>query len=282
MLASSAGARYRPFEHMKAPKPFQRKPASIKIRRIDNPRDELKSIQKRIYEKLLRPLELPNYIYGGVAGKQTLDNARLHLGAKVLIRVDIARFFPSVTNVQVYRVWRVLLGCSTVISGLLTQLTTFERRLPQGAPTSTLLANLVLFMADGPIKAECERLGIRYSSWVDDLAFSSDNPRDVLGAVFAALNQAGFTVARRKLEIMGSRERKILCGVLLGRFLGIPPNKVSAIRSGIHKLRTKEIQPADLDRYVRSLQGGIAHIRSVNPTKAQKLSVNLDSVLNGH
>jgi RNA-directed DNA polymerase len=282
MLASKAGAHYRPFEQMKAPKPFQKKPASTKIRRIDNPNEELKFIQRRIYEQLLKPLDLPNYIYGGVPGKQTLDNARLHLGAKVLIRVDIADFFPSVTNVQVYGVWRDLLGCSTLISGLLTQLTTFERRLPQGAPTSTLLANLVLLMTDAPIKAECYRLGIRYSSWIDDLAFSSDNPRDVLSAVFAALNQAGFTVARRKLEIMGPRERKILCGVLLGRFLGIPPNKVSAIRSGIHKLRTKEIPPADLDRYLTSLRGGIAHIRSISPIKAQKLSAALDSALNCH
>jgi RNA-directed DNA polymerase len=282
MLASKAGAHYRPFEHLKAPKPFQRKPASTKVRRIDNPSEELKFIQKRVYEQLLKPLDLPNYMCGGVPGKQTLDNARLHLGARVLIRVDIAHFFPSVTNVQVYGVWRDLLGCSTLISGLLTQLTTFERRLPQGAPTSTLLANLVLLMADAPIRAECNRLGIRYSSWIDDLAFSSDNPRDILNAVFAALNQAGFTVARRKLEIMGPRERKILCGVLLGRFLSIPPNKVSAIRSGVHKLRTNEIPPTDLDRYVRSLHGGIAHIRSVSPTKAQKLSLNLDSALHGH
>lgn len=279
-FASKAGAHYEPFLQKQRIKPFLKKDGPQKVRRIDNPSDELKVVQRRIYERLLRPLDLPAHICGGVAGKTILDNVRLHLGAKVLIRVDIAHFFPSVTNRHVYKVWRDLLGCSPRIAALLTKLTTFERRLPQGSPTSTLLANLVLLMIDGPIRSECGRLGIRYSSWVDDLAFSSDNPRGILNIVIATLQSAGFTISRPKLEIMAPRQRKILNGVLLGRFPSVPRERISGIRSGIHKLRMGEVLPTDPDRYVLSVRGSIAHVRSIAPRKAQRLSSHLETVLN--
>jgi RNA-directed DNA polymerase len=278
-LVSSAGEHYKPFVQAQRTKPFRKNVVPPKTRRIDNPSKELKTIQRRIYDRLLKPLDLPAYILGGVPGKRTVDNARLHLGAKVLIRVDIAHFFPSVTNHQVYEVWRDLLGCSSRIARLLTRLTTFERRLPQGAPTSTLLANLVLLMMDEPIRSECESFGIRYSSWVDDLAFSSDNPRGILNTVIATLQKSGFTISRRKLAIMGPREPKILNGVLLGNSPGIPRERISCIRSGIHKLRTRQVTASDVDNYVMSLRGSIAHVRSIAPQKAQKLSRLLDVVL---
>ena len=278
-LAARAGTLYEPFLQKKQIKPFQRQAVSLKLRKIDNPSEELKIVQRQIYHQLLRPLDLPAHVFGGVTGKNVLDNARIHLGAKVLIRVDIAHFFPSITNIHVYKVWQEMLGCSPRISALLTKLTTFERRLPQGSPTSTLLANLVLLMADGPIRSECWRLGVRYSSWVDDLAFSSDNPREVLNTVIGTLQRAGFAISRGKLAIMGPKERKILCGVLLGRFPSVPRERLSGIRSGIHKLRMGEVLSADLDRYVMSLQGSISHVRSIAPKKTEKLSIQLESAL---
>jgi hypothetical protein len=134
-------------------------------------------------------------------------------------------------------------------------------------------------MIDEPIRCECERLGIRYSSWVDDLAFSSDNPRNILDTVVASLQRSGFAISRRKLAIMGPREREILNGVLLGIFPSISRDKISGIRSGIHKLRTGEVPPQDADRYVRSLRGSISHIQSIAPRKARVLSTQLDAAL---
>jgi hypothetical protein len=162
---------------------------------------------------------------------------------------------------------------------VLTQLTTFERHLPQGAPTSTLLANLVLHSCDGPIRFECERLGIRYSTWVDDLAFSSDDPRPVIPLVVEALRRAGFRIPHKKLEIIGPGARKILNGVLLGRELSVPPDRLARIRSGIHKLRQGKVSTENLGRYTQSLLGSIAHVASIVPRKAQKLRAELAEVV---
>lgn len=276
--AASAGGNYSPFEKSSKPKPFQRNPAPPKRRRIDNPSTELKKVQSLIARRLLQSLCLPSHICGGVKGKKVLDNVALHRNSRVLLKMDIKRFFPSITNRHVYAVWRDLLNCSPEISCLLTKLTTFERHLPQGAPSSTMLANLVLYSCDGAIQDECCRRNIQYSSWIDDLAFSSDDPRPVINVVISVLREGGFRISRKKLEIAGPASRKILNGVVLGRGFGIPPDRLSRIRSAIHKLRQGRVPAAEIDPYVRSLRGSIAQIKPINAKKAERLSKNLDAV----
>ena len=106
---------------------------------IDNPEGELKLLQKAIYKVLLKPLVFPHYLCGGVPGKTVLDNVFIHLNAPFLVTLDIKKFFRRITTFQVFRVWNEVLNCTPRISKLLTQVTTFERHLPQGAPTGTLL-----------------------------------------------------------------------------------------------------------------------------------------------
>ncbi|MBI4441767.1 MAG: RNA-directed DNA polymerase [Acidobacteria bacterium] len=278
-LASRAGAYYFPFPKRTKPRPFQKKTKPFKRRIIDNPSEELKVVQLRINDRLLRPLSFPPYMFGGVKRKRVLDNVHIHLKAKVLVKIDLASFFPSITNRHVYQVWQDLLGCSPEISSLLTRLTTFERHLPQGAPTSTLLANLVLHLIDGPIRSECERLGIRYSTWVDDLAFSSENPRPIINFVISALRRESLRISRRKLEIIGPGKRKILNGVVISRSLSVPPDRLARIRSGIHKLRSGQVPLSEVPHYSRSLRGSIAQVSTINPATAEKLYADMAKAL---
>jgi len=275
-LAGSAGRYYSPFTKPNKSRPFERITKPPKLRVIDNPSEELKVVQSLITERLLKQVQLPDHVCGGVKGKSILDNVALHSNSSVLIKIDIARFFPSITNVHVYRVWTGLLGCSPQISGLLTQLTTFERHLPQGAPSSTLLANLVLYSVDGPIRAECERLGIRYSSWIDDLSFSSNEPRPIVPLVIATLQKNGFRIARKKLEIIGPRHRKILNGLVVGRRVSVPCERLGRIRSGIHNLRKGKVPSPELDRYVQRLRGSVAQISTIDAAKARRLREDLE------
>lgn len=250
-LAAHAGAYYRPFILKGRPHPFQKHFRPSKNRKIDNPTGALKQAQKRIYEALLQPLELPTYIHGGVQGRAVRDNVLLHFGAEVLVTLDITSFYPSITNRMVYHVWKSLLHYSPRISALLTQLTTFERRLPQGAPTSTSLANLVLHSVDGPIRRACETLGVKYSTWVDDLAFSGKEARHVINVAVDALRQSGLAVSHRKMKIMPRGTTQVLNGVLMGRFPSVAAERLSQMRSGIHKLAVNQVPLAELPAYVK-------------------------------
>jgi RNA-directed DNA polymerase len=274
-VAANAGEYYAPFTKKEKRRPFQKKFKTRKPRQIDNPTGVLKVIQKNIYTRILKRIPLPGNIMGGVKGRTISENARVHIGGKVLARIDIRSFFPSITNLHVYRMWRDHLNCSPEIASLLTQLTTFERHLPQGAPTSTLIANLVILSLDQPIRAESSRNATEYSGWVDDLAFSGDNPRPLINTAVRVLAADGFSVSRAKVKVMGPTSQKILTGIRLGKVPRADPRQFARVRSGIHKLRTGAVPRHEIDDYVRSLEGRISHLTSIDPKKAERLAFDL-------
>lgn len=281
-VASLAGAAYHPFNQLKRSRPFQKVMTARKLRKIDNPADNLKWVQTRIYRRILRPLTFPPYLRGGIMGSTIIDNVMMHVGARTLVTLDIKAFFPSIDNRQVFRVWREMLGFSGRVSNVLTKLTTFERRLPQGAPTSALLANLVLHSMDGPIRAHCEKSGITYSTWIDDLAFSGDRPQQIIQTVTQTLSAAGFGISHRKLRIMGPGDRKLLVGIVLNQFPNIRCEYIAQVRSGIHKLRAGLIPKNNLRAYIDSLEGKIRHVATLAPTKSQRLLVDLALARGSH
>lgn len=274
-LSNQAARHYRPFYKEPKVRPFARKPITKKKRLIDNPKGVLKKVQRRINQRLLKPLILPEHLLGGVPGKCIRDNAYLHLGSPCIVTVDIKKFFPSITPLQIYRVWRIRLNCSPRIAAVLTRLTTFRGYLPQGAPTSTLLANLVLSSSDCGIKAACEAAGIRYSSWVDDLAFSGLNAREIVQSVVSALIQAGFRLSHQKIKIMGAGDRKTLNKLVLSKFVSVERAYISRIRAGIHNLRVGKVSNAEVPAYVRGLEGSINYVHLMQPQKAAKFRSQL-------
>lgn len=133
---------------------------------------KLKHIQSLIKGRILRSFDFPEFIQGGVRGKDNISNAKRHKGMKYHFVSDIKDFFPFVTNKMIYNMF-VQNGFSPDVSSLLTKLTTFDGHLPQGTPTSTYLANLVALPLDYSIIEYCNNMNIIYTRFVDDLSFSS-------------------------------------------------------------------------------------------------------------
>ena len=278
-VASAAGRYYKPFEKGKKLRPFQKQHVSKKIRVIDNPQDPLKTLQKQIQKKLLSSVELPTHMLGGVSGRTIRDNIMIHQGAPVVVTMDIKSFFPSVTNQQVYSVWRNLLGCSPRISKVLTKLTTYRGKLPQGASTSTMLANLVLSFVDVDIRKACATRGITYSTWVDDLAFSGEKAREMIPIVVSVLHDHGFSVSHKKIKVMGPGDAKMLHNLVVSRTARVSRSYLSQTQSGIHKLRTKGVPPRNRARYVRALKGRIHYIAALRQNIGARLTSQLDAAL---
>ena len=132
---------YHPYDTPKKKHPYPGKrrleklaAGPTKTRHIDNPVKQLKDLQRKILRRVLCDADLPEYMFGAVAGKTLVDHAKRHLQnqGSTLVRMDISSYYPSVTCIHVYFVWCVVLGCPPPIAQLLTQLTTFEFHLPQG------------------------------------------------------------------------------------------------------------------------------------------------------
>jgi hypothetical protein len=135
-LAKTVGRFYEPFDIIR--------PGSTKRRHIDNPSSQLKAVQSAIQRRLLSYVRFPEMMFGAIPNRSARDSAAIHVSQPYVVTIDLQDCFPNTNHHKVYGVWARLFGCSAEIAGLLTQLTTFQRRLPQGAPTSALLENLTL------------------------------------------------------------------------------------------------------------------------------------------
>ncbi|TAJ89199.1 RNA-directed DNA polymerase, partial [bacterium] len=252
-IAGTAGRFYRP---------FLKKPS--KSRRIDNPVRILKEIQARIQKHLLSDIPLPDHIQGGAPSRSPVTNANKHVRTPVVVTLDIRKCFPSITNEHIFHVWRDILDCSPAIARLLTKLTTFEGHLPQGAPTSTTLANIVLAESDQEINLLCAQDNISYTRFVDDLVFSGETARTIINAVVKILKKSGFRVAHAKMRIMGGCDRHQITGIVANRKLGLPREKRAKIRAAIHQLKFLK----DPRKELISIKGRIGFVRQVNPRSA--------------
>lgn len=167
-------------------------------RTINPPKDELKEIQKRINGYLVEQVPMPSYAFGGIKRKDNIRNARFHKGQKYVFQTDLKDFFPYITHKMVYEMF-VRVGFSHDVSSLLTKLTTYKGHLPQGAPTSTTIANLVFVPTGLEIQAIAEREGLRFTTFVDDVTMSSQTDfKRVIPEIIQTITSRGFKISQGK------------------------------------------------------------------------------------
>lgn len=173
--------------------------------------------------------------------------AKRHCGAKWLIKMDVTNFFGSISEIQVYHVFREI-GYSPLVSFEMARLTTcltknYSRyslpqwqsrnrnmviteyrhpligHLPQGAPTSPMLSNLVMRAHDAEIKIVADVFGVTYTRYSDDIAFSARNDfsrrrsRHLIREVKSILVQSGFRINNTKTVVVPPGARKIVLGL---------------------------------------------------------------------
>lgn len=185
-------------------------------RRIEAPRRFLKLIQRWIYINILNTRELPSPVTGFVHGKNIFSNAEPHKPNKNLMVIDIKDFFPSVTGKEVYKVFKSF-GFPRKVSTLLTGLCTLDNRLPQGAPTSPVIANIVFNPIDLALQDSAKEWDCCYTRYADDIAFSGNEAfsRKDIKAVSDILKEWDFRINTKKTRIIGSGGRQILTGLVV-------------------------------------------------------------------
>jgi RNA-directed DNA polymerase len=143
-----------------------------KARRVMNPRGPLRRLQTAFHEKVLFPsLDRSPYSHGGVRGRNILTNVAAHLDQRFVFTADLADFYPSIRRERVFDLFERL-GCSEEVARLCSRLCTFQHRLEQGLVTSPILADQLMRTVDARIGGACERAGLVYTRFVDDLAIS--------------------------------------------------------------------------------------------------------------
>ena len=149
-------------------------------RTIDAPGHALKHLQRKLLKRVFGPMRAHPAAHAFERKKSFVTNAAAHAHAAVVVRMDLVDFFPSITEFQVNRLC-ISLGWDEESAMVLARLCTCNARLPQGAPTSPKIANLLARRMDARLNHLAASKGAVYTRYADDLTFSfqSDDPRAV-------------------------------------------------------------------------------------------------------
>lgn len=253
----------------------KRVPGRSRYREINIPEPQLASVQHWITGSILRHTRAHRSSYAYHPGSQAVFAAKPHCCCQWLLKVDLADFFHSISERDVYAAFKNL-GYSPLVSFELARLTTMvsdasklarpdfaekwssisayacerEGHLPQGAPTSPMLSNLVMCDLDEQLTILAKRSGFKYTRYADDLAFSTTAPvglqkvKQLRHWVLATLAERGYAGNQRKTVIRGPGARRIVLGILVdGAEPRLAREYKDALRQHLYYLRSADHGP---------------------------------------
>jgi RNA-directed DNA polymerase len=282
------------------------------IRLIEAPKTRLKELQRRILAGILDKIPPHPAAHGFVPGRSTQSFIQPHLAKRVILKMDLRDFFPSITGVRVQTIFRML-GYPEPVADLLGGICTnavprsvwnqaaadadrdrlYEARmlhtrphLPQGAPTSPALANICAFRVDCRLTGLARAAGAEYTRYADDLAFSGgeDFERAVerfSTHVAAILLEEGFSVNHRKTRIMRQGVRQRLAGLVANEHANVVRTDFDRLKATLHncvRLGAQSQNRTAHPRFRAHLDGRIGWVESVNPAKGQRLRTIFEQI----
>lgn len=226
-------------------------------RHISAPMPRLKRAQYWVLDNILAKMPVHEAVHGFLPGRSILTNAAPHVGQDVVINLDLKDFFPSIGMRRVRGVFRQL-GYSSQVASLLALVCTEaptdevqldgqryfvargERVLPQGAPTSPMLTNLLCRRLDARLAASAAKLGFRYTRYADDLSFSADSQHSrgtgkLLWRVKQIVASEGLTVHPDKQQVMRKHQQQHVTGIVVNDKLSLDRDTLRRFRAVLHQ-----------------------------------------------
>jgi retron-type reverse transcriptase len=228
------------------------------LRVISAPMPRLKAAQEWMLRNVLDRVEAHEAAHGFRAGRSIVTNAAPHVGADCVVNLDLEDFFPSITYRRVKGVFRALgysEAAATVFALLATAhdveeaeldgrryfVATSERRLPQGAPTSPAITNVLCRRLDRRLAKLADGLGFVYTRYADDLTFSASgaalaNLCNLLAKTRAIVAHEGLRVNERKTRVLRRSRRLEVTGLVVNDGVGVSRDTLRRFRATLYQI----------------------------------------------
>lgn len=260
------------------------------LREIEVPIDSLKKIQSALNKTLFSKFKMSDAAMAYVKNKSIVTNAKAHLEAKVLVKFDIKDFFPSI-GFGLIKHQLKFFGYGEGVATYLSYLVTNSRlKLPQGAPTSPSISNMIFIPIDKRIIGFCKNKGFSYTRYADDIFISSKNylhNKDITlikMVIIEILNQYGFTINEEKYGVYTNKGNINVTGITVNKKLSVK-NKVREVENAIryinkygvenHLKRINNIK----SNYIGHIYGLISFIKMVDFVKGNELFIKFDEAI---
>lgn len=249
-------------------------------RNLSVPDDVLKAIQRQISEVLLIHMPVSRYAKAYRFGSSTLRNAKHHVGKQVVLKLDILHFFDSIRYSTVKdKVFPEEIYAEPMRI-LLTMLCYHKDALPQGAPSSPAITNIILYEFDELTGQWCRERDIAYTRYCDDMTFSGDfDPAEVIRFLRLELKKIGFLLNEQKTRIQSPGQQQTVTGIVVNEKLSIPADYRRKLRQELYYCRKfsiqEHLQKSGLDipeeTYQMRLLGKVNYVLQVHPVDKDML-----------
>ena len=265
------------------------------------PKSELKALQRKILHEVLSQIPAHPAAHGFVPGRSIVSNAKPHVGAAFVLKLDLKDFFPSITFKRVRGLFASF-GYSSSLASTLALLCTARDRIPyqhgdityfvsnssrhlvQGAPTSPALANLIARSLDKRLHNYSNERGVTYTRYADDLTFSYNDLEHihlVREAAYHIIEHEGFRANHAKTRIMSQASRQMVTGIIVNTKASTPRELRRKLRAILHNAQRTGLQAQNVDEHPNFrayLYGLIGYVHAANPQQAAVLGTRLKSV----
>lgn len=262
-------------------------------RMISAPMPRLKKAQHWILENILNKVPLHDAVNGFALNRSIVTNAQPHIGKDLVLNMDVKDFFPSIHFKRVKGLLEKL-GFSqkiaTIIALICTEAVTEEvaidgknyfvqkdnRVLPQGAPCSPAITNILCFKLDKRLQGLAAKLNCNYTRYADDVTFSGSktvNAQQLVWRIKKIMQDEGFTVHPDKIRIMRKGTQQEVTGVVVNKQLNVSRKKLRAFRALLHNIKTKDSNTMQwgAGSLSNSIIGYANFVKMVNPVKGEKI-----------
>ena len=239
------------------------------VRHCEDPVPPMKALHSK-FAKILSRIEAPDFLFCPVKGRCYVSNAAAHRHNRVVHCLDIKKFFPNTPSRRVFWFFHEVMRCRRDVAGLLTELTTFNGRLPTGSPLSPILAYFSFHDMWAAIEAFCSERGYTLTVYIDDVTVSGPKvPRADLWQIKTIIKRYGLQYHKEKTFIDRPAE---ITGVIVTKGLLFAPHRQHHKR----QLASEELRMfGDRDGKLRSRIGGLeGQIRQIS--RAQASAVDCD------
>lgn len=246
------------------------------LRTILEPLPNLKDIQKWILDNILYQLEPSKYTKAYKKGVSIKDNAKFHRKQKKVLTIDLKNYFGTINFDDVYLFFRKS-GYKNDVAILIAGLCSSVLGLPQGAPTSPMLANLITINLDKRIAAFTQKNNIRYTRYADDLTFSGDFDEGfIIKKIKEIVISEGFEINNAKTRLREQHQRQEVTGIVVNNNMQASRNYRRKLRQEIYYIKQFGLEShlefkgnENPEKYVRKLIGKANFIKNINHSDSE-------------
>ena len=241
-------------------------------REIDEPAPVLKFCQHRILERVLEQIPAHDSAHGFIKKRSIFSNAGVHTGQRVVVCMDLRDFFPSITFRRVAGMF-LKTGFTEKTAVKLAALCCYRGRLPQGAPTSPMITNIICRRLDARLSGLLRKYEGNYTRYADDLTFSGgEGILPLLPLVRRIVKEEGFEPAPEKFRVQRSGSRQKVTGLVVNDRVSVPRRVRRMLRAMVHRYAVAGVEDPEMYWF---LTGHINFMRPAHPDTADRLEQQL-------